>query len=213
MTDVREERGAGTPPGDGESRSRWVLGIEGLAPGYFALVMGTGIISLGLHLEGHETLSRVLFAVAALAYVVLLCMSVVRVAFFPSRVMADLAGPRNGFSFFTFVAGTNVLGARIAAEGYVLLPAIMLALSFLTWLVLGYLIPGMVLSRYVGEDILRGLNGTWFIWSVASQSVAVLAASLEPHGREPARRPRDHVGSVMGDRARSLRRDWLCGCH
>lgn len=157
-----------------------VRAVRRLAPGYFALVMATGIISLGLELEGFHALSNVLLVIAALAYAVLVVLTLWRGVRFPHEVVADFSGPRNGFSFFTFVAGTNVLGARLATAGVPVVPYVLLAVSFLAWLVLGYVIPGLVVGKNQGDDILAGLNGTWFIWSVASQSVAVLAASLEP---------------------------------
>ena len=46
--------------------------VESLTPGYFALVMASGTISVGLKLERFETLSWVLLAVCATAFVVLL---------------------------------------------------------------------------------------------------------------------------------------------
>lgn len=151
-----------------------------LPPGYFALVMATGIISLGLHLEHFDVASDVLFAITGVAYGVLVVLTVWRLVRYLRLVVDDFAGPQNGFSFFTFVAGTNVLGARIAVDGTTLVPGILLGVSFGAWVVLGYVIPGLVIARHPGGDILKGLNGTWFIWSVASQSVAVLASSLEP---------------------------------
>ncbi|WP_245723500.1 tellurite resistance/C4-dicarboxylate transporter family protein [Paramicrobacterium humi] len=163
-----------------QAESRIARAVHTLPPGYFALVMATGIISLGLKLEHFDAASLVLFIIAGLGYAVLVVMTVWRLLRYPRAVVDDFAGPRNGFSFFTFVAGTNVLGARIAAEGTTLVPGILLGVSFAAWLVLGYVIPGLVIARHPGADILKGVNGTWFIWSVASQSVAVLAASLEP---------------------------------
>lgn len=155
--------------------------MRDLPPGYFALVMATGIISLGLHLEGVDVLSTVLVVIAATGYVVLVALTVWRGIRYPRHVVNDFSAAHNGFSFFTFVAGTNVLGSRIAAEhASVALPLALLGVSFAAWLVLGYVIPGLVIGRHQGADILAGLNGTWFIWSVASQSIAVLAASLEP---------------------------------
>lgn len=45
--------------------------VEKLTPGYFALVMASGIISLGLKLVGVEAISTALFAVSGVAYAVL----------------------------------------------------------------------------------------------------------------------------------------------
>ena len=39
--------------------------VEGLTPGYFALVMASGIISVGMQLEGVRVLSLLLLAVCA----------------------------------------------------------------------------------------------------------------------------------------------------
>lgn len=165
----------------GETReSKLAAAIHHLPPGYFALVMATGIISLGFHLEGYHLLSLILLWIAGAAYAVLLVMSLWRGIRYPRAIMDDFAGPRNGFSFFTFVAGTNVLGARLATEGTPMLPAVMLGVAFVAWLLLGYVIPGRVITKHQNDDILASINGTWFIWCVGSQSVAVLAAALEP---------------------------------
>lgn len=159
--------------------SRLAAAVHHLQPGYFALVMATGIISLGFHLRGFDTVSMVLLVITAAAYAVLVVMLVWRVIRYPRAVLTDLASPHNGFAFFTFVAGTNVLGARLAAEGIGTLPAVLLGVSFAAWLFLGYAIPALVVGKHPGDDLLRGLNGTWFVWPVASQSVAVMAAGLQ----------------------------------
>ena len=163
------------------AESRLAAAVHHLPPGYFALVMATGIISLGFHLRGFEMLSLPMLVIAAAAYVVLVVMLVWRLLRYPRAVLKDLASPHHGFAFFTFVAGTNVLGARLAAQGVDTLPAVMLGVSFTAWLILGYAIPGLVVNTHPGDDLLRGMNGTWFIWSVASQSVAVMAAGLQPN--------------------------------
>ena len=47
--------------------SRIAAGVANLFPGYFALVMGSGIISVGLHLVGFEVLSIVLAWICGIA--------------------------------------------------------------------------------------------------------------------------------------------------
>ncbi|MFV0488982.1 MAG: hypothetical protein ACK5NL_17580, partial [Vibrio fluvialis] len=81
--------------------------VRNLYPGYFALVMATGIVSNGLFLLGHETLSAILFVIALLAFVVLLGLTLYRAASFPGRFWGDLVDPRLVFSFFTVVAAIN----------------------------------------------------------------------------------------------------------
>ena len=49
--------------------------VEGLTPGYFALVMATGILSVGMHLEAYDVLSTMLPGACCDAFVVLLALA------------------------------------------------------------------------------------------------------------------------------------------
>ena len=53
-------------------------------------------------------------------------------------------------------------------------------LSGLAWLVLGYVVPWTAVLGRQERPVVASANGTWFIWVVASQSVAVAAATIEP---------------------------------
>jgi tellurite resistance protein TehA-like permease len=154
--------------------------VEQLTPGYFALVMATGIISVGMHLKGFEVLSGILFAVCATAFVVLVLLTGWRLHAYRASVVDDFADPRRAFGFFTFVAGTNVLGVRLAAQGWSSGAAALLVVSGCTWLVLGYVVPWTAVLGRQERPVIATANGTWFIWVVASQSMATAAATIEP---------------------------------
>jgi tellurite resistance protein TehA-like permease len=101
---------------------------------------------------------------------------------FPAAVCADLADPRRGFGFFTFVAATNVLGTLLAGDGQRGIALAFLVVGGVSWLTIGYAVPlAVLLNRDV--PALAEANGSWFLWVVAVQSVAVLAASIEPTTR------------------------------
>ena len=151
--------------------------IERLAPGYFAAVMATGIISLALLLHGHLSLSRVFFGVAIALYAVLIVAYLGRLVVFPRRVWADLTDARQVFGYFTFVAGTDVLGTRFAVDGT---DGVALGLGVLgvsAWIVLMYLIL-MVLLFHNREPIEKAINGGWLIATVSCESLAVLGAAV-----------------------------------
>lgn len=154
--------------------------VEGLTPGYFALVMATGIISVGMNLEGFDVISWVLLAITAGAFVVLLYLTAWRFVAYREATNNDFTDPRRGFGFFTFVAGTNVLGVRLGMEGHHGVTAALLVLSGIAWLVLGYVVPWTAVLGREERPVVATANGTWFIWVVASQSVAVAAATIEP---------------------------------
>lgn len=154
--------------------------VRGLAPGYFALVMGSGIISVGMLLAGHRTLSVLLLVVGIVSFVALVGLTAWRLVAYRDAVRDDFTDPRRGFGFFTFIAGTNVLGARLAMDGHHTLTAVLLVVAGLTWVVLGYVIPWTAILGSRQRPVVATANGNWFIWVVASQSIAVSAASIEP---------------------------------
>ena len=161
--------------------------IEALTPGYFAFVMASGIISLGFLLVGHDVISQALFILCSFGYVLLCVLNLWRFLQFRHAMASDFRDPKRAFGFFTFVAGTNVVGARAAAEGWFGVAAALLAVSVVVWVVLGYVIPWSAVLGQEQRPVVALANGTWFIWVVASQSVAVSAATLEvvaEQGRE-----------------------------
>ncbi len=153
--------------------------VATLAPGSFALVMATGILSIGLHAV-LPALSAVLLWLAASCHAVLTVAFAWRLLRFRAEVGADLADPSRAFGFFTFVAGTDVLGTRLALEGRTGAALVLLVVGALAWVVLGYLVPWKAAVNHLGHCPVDRVNGSWFVWVVGSQSVAVLASTLEP---------------------------------
>jgi tellurite resistance protein TehA-like permease len=167
------------PPGaDHGGRAREA--IRTLSPGYFALVMASAIVSIAMRNHHAYAISVFLMWVAGVAYTVLVVLHAWRLLAFRAAMAADLADPGLGFGYFTFIAGTDVLGARLAADGHHRAAFVLLVVGWLAWLVLGYVVPWTAVLGHSRFPVVRDANGTWFIWVVASQSVAVLAAVLEP---------------------------------
>ncbi len=159
---------------------RFDIAVEGLTPGYFALVMGSGIVSVGLALEGFDTLSRVLLVLCVIAFLTLGLLTLLRFVRFRRAMAEDFLDPKRAFGYFTYVAGTNVLGVRLFMEGYQTVTLVFLVITASAWAVMGYVVPWTAVLGKVARPVVANANGTWFIWVVASQSVAVAAATLEP---------------------------------
>ena len=156
-------------------------GVHELNPGYFALVMASGILSVGMRLKGLITLSVLLLAVCAVAFVVLVGLTGWRLVCWRDAVVEDFTDPARGFGFFTFIAGTNVLAVRLAMDGHHLITVTLSAVAGLTWLVLGYVIPWTAVLGTTQRPVVATANGTWFIWVVASQSVAISEPRVGAH--------------------------------
>lgn len=171
---------AGVPSGPPGTWRRAVTGAaEDLSPGAFAFVMATGIVSTGLAERGATGSSTVLLWIAVVGYVVLLGAYLWRLVRRWERVRADLAGPQ-AFAFLTLVAASDVLAGRLIPDRHYGAAGALTVIGVAGWLLLGYAVP--LLLTCSGRALpLRRVNGTWFIWVVGTQSVAVAAASLAPH--------------------------------
>jgi tellurite resistance protein TehA-like permease len=170
----------GVVRGPTRSLGRTAVAIRDLHPGYFAFVMATGIISTGTFLLGPSWLSRSLLVVASAGLVVLSVALVIRLARFRSNVVADVRDPARVFGFFTITAGIDVLGVRLAAAGHPLATAILAGLAAVVWLVLTYGVPASLLLTRTHDSVLGGVNGSWLLWVVSTQSLSIVASTLVP---------------------------------
>ena len=91
--------------------------IATLFPGYFALVMATGIVAIAAELRGFHGVAVVLTWINVVAYLALWLLFGARLLRYPSLVLADLTSHQKGAAFLTVVAATNVLGSELLVTG------------------------------------------------------------------------------------------------
>lgn len=165
-------------------RGRLAAAVAGLFPGYFALVMATGIVSIAGHLLGWPLLARALLAINLPAYAVLVALTAARIVLYPRRLAADLADHARGSGYFTVVAGTSVLGSQcLLIAGWRLAAEVLFAAGLGLWFLVMYAFFTAVIVRGAKPTLEQGINGAWLIATVATQSVAVLALALgDPFG-------------------------------
>lgn len=156
----------------------WGLSPSTLAPGCFASVMATGIVSIGAQLKGLALLSAILFWLAITLYLFFASLTVLRLVRHRRALRDDLHNPSRAFGFFTAVAGTNVLATALIGLGFIPLALVLFGIGAVLWLVLGYGIPFTAVLGSSIRPVVKGVNGTWFVWVVGAQSVAVVASSL-----------------------------------
>lgn len=156
---------ATSPPRIWSARLR--TGWAECSPGAGAAVLATGIISVGLRLTGHETLSRIALALTALGWLGLAADFVVRLLRERERWVTEAGTP----AALTAVAATTVLGTRLVALGWEVPAEALLALSAVLW-------PGLLLL--VVRRLRPRTPGAVFLGCVATEGLAVLAAALAP---------------------------------
>jgi len=161
--------------------------IRDLHPGYFAFVMATGIISTGTYLLGPSWLLWTLLVLTVVGLGVLSVTLVIRLARFRPSVAADIRAPERVFGFFTITAGLDVLTVRLSDAGHPLATAIRAAVAAAVWLALTYDVPAGLLLTRAHDSVLSGVNGSWLLWVVSTESIALTATVLVPAWPSQAR--------------------------
>jgi tellurite resistance protein TehA-like permease len=150
-----------------------------LFPGYFAMVMATGIVSIATYLLEMKWVAWVLLFVNIVAYLALWILLLLRLTVFFSRIKADIADHVRGPGFFTVIAGTCVLGTQlIIVLGQTTIATVLWFLSLVLWTIVMYAFFTSVTVRENKPSIEQGLNGSWLLAVVATQSISVLGTLL-----------------------------------
>ena len=143
--------------------------LDSSHPAAGAEVMGTGIVSVALSLDGQELLSRILLVLAAVMWVALVASVVTRARRERAPFLAEMRTP----AALSSVAGTAVLGTRLTQLGWSWAGVAALAIALVLWLAL----LGPVLANWRTPTV-----GATLMLTVSTESLGVLAATLAVPG-------------------------------
>jgi tellurite resistance protein TehA-like permease len=161
------------------NQNRITQAAANLFPGYFALVMATGIVSIAAKLLGLEPVDWTLLVLNLVFYAVLSLLLLIRLIRFSARVRSDIADHLRGPGFFTVVAGTSVLGTQLfIVAGWLRAATVLWFVGLLLWILVMYAFFTLVTVREHKPPIESGLSGVWLIAVVATQSISVLGTLL-----------------------------------
>lgn len=153
--------------------------LENFFPGYFALVMATGILSIGLVLWHYVWLAWFFLYLNIAFYAILWVILILRIIKYPVIVWNDLHHPARGVTFLTLVAGTNVLGSQIAIiAGNTAIALICWIAGFVLWALLLYTFFLVNILKEPKPTLEQSISGAWLLIVVATESVAVLGAII-----------------------------------
>ncbi|MBS0573479.1 MAG: tellurite resistance/C4-dicarboxylate transporter family protein [Proteobacteria bacterium] len=163
-------------------------GLANLSPAYFGLVMATGIVSLAAWMMDFPGLALALFGLNIGQYAVLWVLYVLRAWRHPRRFFGDMVAHLTGPGYFTVVAGTNILAGQflILRENLSAGRALWL-LGILLWVCLTYTIFTALTVRRDKPPLDRGINGSWLLAVVATQSLSVTSALIAARIGQPYR--------------------------
>lgn len=160
-------------------------GARALFPGYFALVMATGALSIGSFLLGMTAIANLLFYFNVVFYVILWLLTLTRLMRYFPLLADDATNHARGPGFFTLVAGTSVFGSQLViVAGSYSIAFYLWLLAIVLWLVVMYTFFFAVTVRRDKPTIAEGINGAWLIAAVGTQSVSILGTLLSPYAAE-----------------------------
>lgn len=139
--------------------------LDAIPPASGAVVMGTGIVSVALLLDGRHVLSAILLVLDAGIWLALAVLLPARARRDGQRFAVDLRHP----AALTSIAGTAVLGTRLTLAGWDWAGPGLLIMATGIWL-------GLV--PHVLRHWQTPTTGASFILTVATESLALLAATL-----------------------------------
>lgn len=181
-----ERHGAPAAPAARRLRHLILDGAASLFPGYFALVMATGVVSIACQLLGMSPLALTLLGANWIFYLVLWALTALRALKFRDLLLRDLSDHQRAPGFFTIVAGTCVLGTQsMVVAGAAALATALWWLGLILWFAVMYTFFTAVTVRGRKPTLARGINGAWLIAAVSTQSVVVLRGVIDGTSAPP----------------------------
>ena len=181
---------------------RLAAGLAELPLSCFGMVMATGIVSISAYLLALPQIAHALFHLNLLLYAVLWLLTLLRALRWPTRFFGDLTDHLRGPGVFTMVAGSSVIGSQfIVLDGNYGAGLLLWYVALGLWLVLIYAVFAALTLKTHKPTLDRGINGSWLLAVVATQSVAALGALLAAQ-TSTAWQPQLHLLTLAL---------WLCG--
>ncbi len=136
--------------------------VRDLSPAYFAMVMATGILSIGVSMLGMRVFGVGLFYLNVGVYVALVMLSALRIAWFAPNFFSDMIDHRRAPGFFTVVAATCILGNQWLLIGNNLTAAVISwGIALALWIGLTYTVFVALTVKQQKPTLDEGITGAW----------------------------------------------------
>lgn len=144
-------------------------------PGYFAMVMATGALSLSLWYLNVPMTAEVLLYFNVFLFVLLLLLNALRLLLSTAFFLKDLNDNGKGPGFFTLIAASAVLGSQfIIIKNMYETGLIFWIAALIIWLLLMYTFFTLIIIKKTKPLVDESINGGWLLVVVSTQSLAVL---------------------------------------
>lgn len=156
--------------------------IKKFYPGYFALVMATGIVSMACLQFKLDVPGKILFMLNNVQYFILAAIFIIRLIFFFKECKEDLSTNPKGAGFLTIVAASSIIGTGYAQGRQMFdVAVVFLMVALICWLILIYSFLSLIILQKEKPSLEHGINGSWLLLIVSTQSTIILASSVLSH--------------------------------
>lgn len=150
-----------------------------MPPGYFALVMATGIVSIGSSFLGVRQLGLALLWLNVVQYLALIAFTILRFVRYRPEFVADLLNESKVVTFLTASAGTFILGSQFV----ILLQmngvgTALWIVGIALWIAFVSAFFTTVITRGDKPTVAEGITGATLILVVATEGICVLGTLL-----------------------------------
>lgn len=153
-------------------------GFANLSPAYFSLVMATGIVSIAAHLYNWIFISKSLFWLNLIAYIILCFLFAGRLFFYKNEFRSDFLDDRKNMGFLSFTAANCIIGNQfVLIAGNYQFATYFFAIGLASWVFLIYALFAVLIEKR-NKPTLKAINGTWLLIIVSTQSLSILSALL-----------------------------------
>ncbi|WP_035855704.1 tellurite resistance/C4-dicarboxylate transporter family protein [Jeotgalicoccus marinus] len=153
---------------------------EHFYPGYFAMVMATGALSLSAWYLGYHLFAEILLYLNIVVYFVLIVLNIIRLSVNTKAVWSDFTNEIKGPGFFTFIAASSVIGSQLSIiSNMPILGFYIWVLILFLWIVLIYSFFTILIIKKSKPLINESINGGWLLLIVSTQSLAILGVLMQ----------------------------------
>ncbi len=150
-----------------------------MPPGYFALVMATGIVSIASSFLGFRELGLALLWLNVVQYLALIGFTILRFIRYRPEFVADLVNESKVVTFLTASAGTFILGSQfvilLQMDG---VGTALWIVGIVLWIAFVSAFFTTVITRGNKPTVAEGITGATLILIVATEGICVLGTLL-----------------------------------
>lgn len=150
--------------------------MKNLSPGYFGLVMATGILATLFYKVGWIDVSRSTLMLGLTCFIILFFAFIFRAFILKGEVLDDLQDIQRMFKYLTFSAASNSLAVPLALFGHTITAQVLGGIGVASTIILTYTLFCALFFQHKAS--IREISPFWLLLAIACNSSGIAITSL-----------------------------------